>query len=180
MRLAPQRGHRGASRSRAAPHNESLGLRVARPCRSSSGMKPKGDVGLRARSIVLLVEDDSDVRALYGNALRDAGLCVDEVVTVREALEMSGRLRPHLVILDRDLPDGEGWEVARKLKESEATRDIPIIAFTAHQQRGDVESALVAGCDAFIAKPCAPETLVRHVRSMLGIELAGQAVLRRA
>jgi CheY-like chemotaxis protein len=130
--------------------------------------------GVRAKvCVVLLVEDNADVRELYGNAMRDAGLMVDEVVTVTEAIELAERLRPDIVVLDRRLPDGDGWNVARALKAStsEAMRRIPIVAFTSHNQRADVEGALIAGCDAFVEKGCSPDSLVRHVRGMLGLPL---------
>lgn len=132
--------------------------------------------GVRTKvHVVLLVEDDADLRELYGNAMRDAGLLVDEVVTVTEAIEVAERLRPDIVVLDRRLPDGDGWDVARALKAStsEVVRRTPIIAFTSHKQRADVESALVAGCDAFVEKGCAPNSLVRHVRGMLDLPLDG-------
>ena len=89
---------------------------------------------------MLLVEDNADFRDLYGNAMREAGLLVDEVVTVTEAIELAERLRPDIIVLDRHLPDGDGWDVARALKASasEATRHAPIIAFTSHKQRADI------------------------------------------
>jgi len=123
--------------------------------------------------VVLLVEDNADLRDLYGNVMRDAGLLVDEVVTVMEAIELAERLHPDIVVLDRHLPDGDGWDVARALKASasEALRRVPIIAFTSHNERADVEGALVAGCDAFVEKGCPPASLVRHVRGMLGLPL---------
>ncbi|MDB4936118.1 MAG: hypothetical protein JWP87_3090 [Labilithrix sp.] len=130
--------------------------------------------GVRSKlHIVLLVEDNADLRELYGNALRHSGLLVDEVVTVSEAIELAERLRPDIVILDRRLPDGDGWDVARALKASELMRDVPIVAFTSHRERADVEGALVAGCDAFVEKGCAPDSLVRHVRGMLDLPLDG-------
>lgn len=128
--------------------------------------------GVRAKLyVVLLVEDNADFRELYGNAMRASGLLVDEVVTTSEAIELAGRLRPDIVVLDRRLPDGDGWNVARALKADATTREIPIVAFTSHRERADVEGALVAGCDAFVEKGCAPDSLVRHVRGMLGLPL---------
>ncbi len=131
--------------------------------------------GVRSKVfVVLLVEDNADHRELYGNAMRDAGLLVDEVVTVAEAIELAARLRPDIVVLDRRLPDGDGWDVARALKASDMTRETPIVAFTSHKQRADVESALVAGCDAFVEKGCPPASLVSHVRGMLGLPLENE------
>jgi CheY-like chemotaxis protein len=129
-----------------------------------SGVHPKPYV-------VLLVEDDADVRELYGSALRRAELLVDEAATVAEAHKILARLRPDIIVLDRRLPDGDGWNVARAVKANEATRHVPIVGFTSHRGRADVEGALVAGCDAFLEKGCAPEALVRHVRGMLDLPL---------
>lgn len=128
--------------------------------------------GVRAKLyVVLLVEDHADLRELYGNALRESGFLVDEAVTRTDAIELAERLVPDIVVLDRRLPDGDGWDVARALKAVEATRHVPIIAFTSHKERADVEVALVAGCDVFVEKGCSPIALVRHVRGMLGLSL---------
>jgi DNA-binding response OmpR family regulator len=128
--------------------------------------------GVRSKVyVVLLVEDNEDFRELYGGAMRDAGLLVDELVTVSEALLLAEQLRPDIIVLDRRLPDGDGWDVARALKGSKTMSHVPIIGFTSHHQRADVESALVAGCDSFFEKGSPPESLVRHVRGMLGLPL---------
>lgn len=128
--------------------------------------------GVRSKFfVVLLVEDNTDFRELYGSALRASGLLVDEVTTVSEAVEVGLRVRPDIVVLDRGLPDGDGWDVARALKASEETKHVPIVGFTMNRGRSDVESALVAGCDAFVEKGCTPDALVRHVRGMLNLPL---------
>jgi two-component system cell cycle response regulator DivK len=129
-----------------------------------SGFRPKA-------RIVLFVEDNADLRELFSLALRDAGLFVAEMTSVVEAVEMAPRLRPDLVILDRYLADGDGWDVARAIKASPDTKHAQIIGFTASRGRGDVEGALVAGCDAFVEKPCKPEQLVRFALGLLGLPL---------
>jgi CheY-like chemotaxis protein len=134
--------------------------------------------GVRSRvHVVLLVEDNLDVRELYAGAMREAGLVVDEVGTVTEAIKVAGELRPDIVVLDRRLPDGDGWDVARAFKASPSMKLVPIIAFTSHNQRADVETALVAGCDSFFEKRSTPESLVRHVRGMLGLPLERKKAL---
>jgi two-component system, OmpR family, KDP operon response regulator KdpE len=129
-----------------------------------SGFRPKA-------RIVLFVEDNADLRDLYSIALRDAGLFVAEVTSVMEAVEMAPRLRPDLVVLDRYLADGDGWEVARSIKGGIDTKHAQILGFTASRGRGDVENALVAGCDAFVEKGCTPEQLVRFSLGLLGLPL---------
>lgn len=136
---------------------------------------------IKAR-VVLFVEDDADLRVLYTTPLRETGLYVTEVASVAEGIAAGHRLCPDLVVLNRFLGDGDGWEVARALKASARTRAAPILAFTASNGRGDVERALVAGCDAFLEKPCEPEQLVRFALGLLGLPLPeeeSRASLRR-
>lgn len=137
-----------------------------------SGFRPKA-------RIVLFVEDNADLRELYSLALRDAGLFVAEVTSVMEAVEMAPRLRPDLVVLDRYLVDGDGWEVARSIKAKAETKHAQILGFTASRGRGDVEGALVAGCDAFVEKPCTPEQLVRFSLGLLGLPLPEDVLLAK-
>lgn len=118
-------------------------------------------------SLVLFVEDNVEIRDLYANALRDAGVFVDEASTLEEASALAPLLQPDLVVLDRNLPDGDGWDLARELKQRESTRKIPVVAFTSNRGRADVELALVAGCDVFLEKPCTTTTFVRHVLALL-------------
>ena len=58
-----------------------------------------------------------------------------------------------LVLLDMNLPEMDGWEVARQLKADESTRSLPVIAVTAHAMVGDREKGLLAGCDEYVTKP---------------------------
>jgi two-component system, cell cycle response regulator DivK len=127
--------------------------------------------GSRSKAkLVLFVDDDADSREAQAFALRDAGLLVDEVATLQEAVAIAPRLTPDIIVLDRYLPDGDGWEAARQLKANPSLREVPIIGFTANLRgRADVENALVAGCDIFLEKPCSPSALVRHVLGLLGL-----------
>jgi CheY-like chemotaxis protein len=133
---------------------------------------PSTDSGVRAKKqVVLFVEDNTELRELYAEAMREAGFLVAEVSTLGEALDTAPRLRPDLVVLDRMLPDGDGWDAARSFKSSSSTKAAPIVAFTANRGRADVERALVAGCDAFLEKPCSAEQLVRFALGLLGLPL---------
>jgi two-component system cell cycle response regulator DivK len=76
-----------------------------------------------------------------------------------------------LVLLDMNLPQMDGWEVARQLKAAESTRSLPVIAVTAHAMVGDREKGLLAGCDEYITKPLDFTDLLEKIESLLGKEL---------
>jgi two-component system cell cycle response regulator DivK len=75
--------------------------------------------------------------------------------------------KPDLILMDLELPTVDGWEATRRLKGDPATRDIPIIALSAHALAGSREKALAAGCDDFDTKPVDFERLVASIRRVL-------------
>jgi two-component system, cell cycle response regulator DivK len=72
--------------------------------------------------------------------------------------------RPDLILMDLEMPVVDGWEATRRLKSEAATRDIPIIALSAHALAGTREKALAAGCDEFDTKPIEFDRLVATIR----------------
>ena len=72
-----------------------------------------------------------------------------------------------LVLLDMNLPQMDGWEVARRLKADESTRSLPVIAVTAHAMVGDREKGLLAGCDEYVTKPLDFTTLLEKIELLL-------------
>jgi DNA-binding response OmpR family regulator len=86
-----------------------------------------------------------------------------------DALAFAKASVPDLVVLDLALPDVDGWEVARRLKSDRHTRDIPIIAFSGRTLQHEQVSALRAGCDVYLTKPCAPDKLLGAIRKLLGL-----------
>lgn len=119
-------------------------------------------------NVVLVVEDDADAKDVYASVLRKAGFEVVLARTAREALDFTLEHTPAIVVLDRKLSDRDGLEVARAWRASAGRMArVPIIALTSFTTRPDVEAALVAGCDAFLAKPCPGDVLVAHVTKLL-------------
>lgn len=108
-------------------------------------------VGPRKR--VLAVDDDLEIReALFEffTALGHEALCVG---SGSEAITAFPTLRPELVVLDIDLPDMPGTEVARQLRGLATDHAVTIIALTGYTTQGDVERSLAAGVDVHIRKP---------------------------
>ena len=80
---------------------------------------------------------------------------------------MAATERPDLILMDLEMPVIDGWEATRRLKSNPQTRDIPIIALSAHALAGEREKALAAGCDEFDTKPIEFERLVATMRRVL-------------
>jgi len=76
--------------------------------------------------------------------------------------------RPDLILMDLELPVIDGWEATRRLKADPATRNIPIIALSAHALAGAREKALAAGCDDFDTKPVVFDRLMSKIAELLG------------
>jgi len=102
---------------------------------------------------ILYVEDNDDNVYVVRNRLGRAGFTVLVAVDGEQGLAMALAERPDLVLMDLSLPVLDGWEATRRLKTTPATKDIPVIALSAHAMVGDREKALAAGCDDYDIKP---------------------------
>ena len=116
---------------------------------------------------VLYVEDNDDDVYLLKTRLELLGDF--EVLTARngeKGCELAAGERPDIIIMDLEMPVMDGWEAARWLKREPQTRDIPIVALSAHALVGEREKAFAAGCDAFDAKPIQFERLLATLRRL--------------
>jgi two-component system, cell cycle response regulator DivK len=116
---------------------------------------------------ILVAEDDVDNRSIVVKVLTVEGHETLEAADGRTTVEIARRERPDLILMDLAMPGMDGWEAARRLKADAETADIPIIALTAFAMRGDEERARQAGCDAYLSKPCRPQTIRDVVRQFL-------------
>ena len=121
----------------------------------------------RERPLVLIVEDQCDLRLLYVEHLTTSGFDVIEAVNGAEAIDHTSARLPDVVLMDLSLPVVDGWEATRRLKGDSRTAHIPVMALTAHDGSGELERATLAGCDWFIPKPCPPHALVIEIRRVL-------------
>ena len=117
---------------------------------------------------VLLVEDNEDNRIVYSTILRHFGYAVTEALNGEEGIAKARAEKPDLILMDISIPVIDGWEATQVLKHDPATRDIPIIALTAHALASDREKAMEVGCDGYLAKPCEPRAVVAEVQRFLG------------
>jgi CheY-like chemotaxis protein len=116
---------------------------------------------------VLLVDDDEATRELYAWCLRAAGWIVEGVASGEDALLAARLFEPDVNVMDLRLPVIDGLEATRQPKSSDVTRDIPIVACSGFDLERAENLARQAGCDAFVAKPCAPDDLRALVERLL-------------
>jgi len=117
---------------------------------------------------ILYVEDNEDNIYMLTNRLTRRGY---ELVIARdgqEGIDKALAERPALILMDLNLPVMDGWEATRRLKASDATRHIPVIALSAHAMSGDRDKALAAGCDDYDTKPVELPRLLQKIAALLG------------
>lgn len=117
---------------------------------------------------ILVVEDNRDNMTLIVDILTSLDYDVIEATDGETGVEKAQAEKPDLILMDLSLPKMDGWEATANLKGDDATREIPIIALTAHAMIGDKERALEAGCDDYLSKPIDLSMLVQKLTTFLG------------
>jgi two-component system cell cycle response regulator DivK len=118
---------------------------------------------------ILYIEDNPDNMTLVRRALEARGYQFLWAETGLQGVEMAEVDTPDIILLDINLPDIDGYEVARRLRASGKSSlvYVPIIAVTANALRGDAEKALAAGCDVYMSKPINIRELWARVEGFL-------------
>lgn len=126
--------------------------------------EPAAAVAAGARTLVLIDDDPGFLQMLSGFLTR-AGYAVHGAGTAREGAALIARLRPDLVVLDRLLPDGDGFDLLAELKSQEATRRLPVVVLSVRRER---PLGLRLGASGYLVKPVSPERVLEAVRACLG------------
>ena len=119
---------------------------------------------MTAPHAVLVVEDETSIASFVAAYLRNAGYVVSTAATAQAALVQLAAEPPALVILDLNLPDGDGVELCRRIRK---TSDVPILMLTARDEDIDKIIGLEVGADDYLTKPFNPRELVARVKSVL-------------
>nr|WP_281431786.1 MULTISPECIES: response regulator [unclassified Methylocystis] len=115
----------------------------------------------------MLVEDNEMNRDMLSRRLRRNGYEVVIAIDGQQGVDMAAAESPDLILMDMSLPVIDGWEAARRVRENEATRRIPVIALTAHAMAGDREKAIEAGCDDYDTKPVEITRLLGKITALI-------------
>src|SRR5207237_10123399 len=116
---------------------------------------------------VLVIEYLRDHAELWSDVCAEAGLNAMTAATGVQGCEKARDSQPAVIVLDLMLPDIDGWEVCRRLKNDSRTRDIPIVILTARDEPRGERRAAEAECAAYLKKPCAPTELVAVIKRVL-------------
>lgn len=118
---------------------------------------------------ILLVEDNEMNRDMLSRRLMKRGFQVAVAVNGKDAVEATINEKPNLILMDMDLPIMDGWQATRLIKADESTKNIPVIALTAHAMNGDEQKARDAGCDDYETKPVDLVRLLDKINNYLGL-----------
>ena len=116
---------------------------------------------------IVVVEDEPDSLEVATYILEFYGADVHSAADGNEGMEVVKEVRPDFVISDLSMPMMDGWGLIDGLKRDPATRDIPIVALTAHAMAGDRERALAAGFHNYLTKPLTADTFIDQLVKLL-------------
>jgi CheY-like chemotaxis protein len=119
------------------------------------------------RPTVLVVEDNANSLKLFCALLELRGYRALTAETVREAVQIAAEAVPRLIVMDIQLPDGDGTEALAALRASPSTTQIPVVAVTAFAMPGDRERLLAAGFDGYLTKPIDAHRFVDDLLAVL-------------
>jgi len=116
---------------------------------------------------VLVVEDNDLNLKLFNELLQANGYDTLQASDGHDAVDISRRFHPDLVLMDICLPGMSGLEATQRIKSDPETADIPVVAVTANAMKGDEQSVLEGGCDGYIAKPISIGTFLEVISQFL-------------
>lgn len=117
---------------------------------------------------ILVIDDDLLISQLIELILIPAGHSVRTAATGLNGIKEIRRTVPDLILLDMNMPEMDGYTVAKALRAGSTAKTVPIIAVTAHTSTDDYDASYAAGCTGFIAKPFNAERLLQVVAEQLG------------
>src|SRR5438093_10467137 len=127
----------------------------------------KSGANPRSSGRVLVVEDERDVAELLRYNLTKDGYDVVLAATGADAVKQAHEAHPDVVLLDIMVPQLNGWEICRRLKQDAETRAIPVIMVTGRVEEGDKVLGFEVGADDYVTKPFSPRELIARIRAVV-------------
>ena len=121
--------------------------------------------------MILIVDDDPAITTLLKMSFEIEGHVVVTAASGAEALDLARQIHPAAMVVDVMMPQMDGLELVRRLRDNEATANIPIVCCSARSMARDIEAGLAAGADDYMAKPVDPYELVQKVEERVQLRL---------
>jgi len=120
-----------------------------------------------AKKRIVYIEDNLDNRTLVARVLAAEGYEIITAGNAKEGLSLVKDHRPHLILVDINMPEIDGLTLTSKFHELEHLHGVPVVAITANVMKGDRERTLAAGCDGYIQKPINVDLLPQQVAKFI-------------
>jgi two-component system, OmpR family, alkaline phosphatase synthesis response regulator PhoP len=120
-----------------------------------------------AKTQILIVEDEEDIRELVRYNLERENFSVSEAESGEAGLKAVAQKKPDLILLDLMLPGKDGLQICRELKQNAGSRGIPVVMMTARGEESDIVTGLELGAEDYVVKPFSPKVLVARVKAVL-------------
>jgi two-component system, cell cycle response regulator DivK len=133
----------------------------------SAPLATKGHISDVHAFTILIVDDDSDVRRMYGSYFSYVGAGTLSARNGAEALELIHSRHPDAMLLDLSMPRMTGWELLKVLRADPATASLPVVAITGHVAPAVEREVLDAGADRFLSKPCLPHIVFNTILQLV-------------
>lgn len=112
---------------------------------------------------ILVVDDNAINRQLAVYLLKRGGYVVHEAESGQQTFEFLKHHKPDMILMDIQLPEMDGVEVLKRIRQDDSIKNIKVIALTAHSMHGDREKFEAAGFDGYLSKPIEPKTFAKQV-----------------
>ena len=119
------------------------------------------------KSKVLIIEDNEQNMYMLTYLLESENYEVVQAYNGITGIQATSQTKPDIILLDIQLPEMDGYTVAKNIKSNESLKDIPIIAVTSYAMPGDKEKAIESGAIGYIEKPINPDTFIQQMKSFL-------------
>ena len=116
---------------------------------------------------ILLIDDEIDIRKLTKIVLEGAGYKVTTAFRGKRGIKKAKKGKIDLIILDVMMPDMDGYEVIKNLNQDKATKNIPVVFFSAKTQKKEIEKGLSLGARGYLTKPFDPEEFPQKIRKFI-------------
>jgi len=128
---------------------------------------PAGETDEQKQDVVLVIEDNTDMRAFIKTMLTEEGFMVVEAANGRQGIDVAGQVVPDIIISDVMMPEKSGYELCRQLKSDIRTSHIPIILLSVKFENEEIIRGLESGADDYITKPFSMDILLTRVKNLI-------------